>query len=308
MKDGARRMKDARILSRGWCVLESMGLDRRAELVARLAELRPALHRYCARMTGSFVDGDDAVQETLLKALEAFDAGQEIARLDGWIFQIAHNATLDLLRRRRPNDLNLEDLDMPAPAESHATRAALRTFLELPASQRSSVILMDVLGYSLEEIAGIMSSTVPAVKASLHRGRDTLKALAARAGDERLVPLEEEQKERLARYVDRFNAHDFDAIRALLAEDVELDLVGRTRMNGRAEVKTYFHNYSGKDDWLFRFGLFEGRPAAVVCDRREGTPRYVVLLEWVDGALRGIRDFRYAGYSLEGVSLELVER
>jgi RNA polymerase sigma-70 factor, ECF subfamily len=63
-----------------------------------LGELRPRLHRYCARMTGSVVDGEDVVQETMLKAMEA--AAQPIANPEGWLFRIAHHAALDFLRRR----------------------------------------------------------------------------------------------------------------------------------------------------------------------------------------------------------------
>ena len=65
-----------------------------------LGELRPKLHRYCARMTGSVIDGEDVVQEALIKAIEAFDEAASIANPEGWLFRIAHNAALDLLRRR----------------------------------------------------------------------------------------------------------------------------------------------------------------------------------------------------------------
>src|SRR5437879_8378867 len=64
-----------------------------------LGELRPKLHRYCARMTGSVIDGEDVVQDALVKALEAFDR-HAVASPEGWLFRIAHNAALDHLRRR----------------------------------------------------------------------------------------------------------------------------------------------------------------------------------------------------------------
>ena len=65
-----------------------------------LGELRPKLHRYCARMTGSVIDGEDVLQETLVKAIEAFPGAGPIANPEGWLFRIAHNAALDFLRRR----------------------------------------------------------------------------------------------------------------------------------------------------------------------------------------------------------------
>src|SRR5258706_15094151 len=65
-----------------------------------LGELRPKLHRYCARMTGSVIDGEDVVQEAMIKALEAFPSAGIIVHPEGWLFRIAHNAALDFLRRR----------------------------------------------------------------------------------------------------------------------------------------------------------------------------------------------------------------
>src|SRR5918994_5442374 len=65
-----------------------------------LHELRPQLHRYCARMTGSVVDGEDVVQEALVKAIEAFSQSGSIADPEAWLFRIAHNAALDFLRLR----------------------------------------------------------------------------------------------------------------------------------------------------------------------------------------------------------------
>src|SRR5438128_7485486 len=80
----------------------------------RLGELRPKLHRYCARMTGSVIDGEDVVQDALVKAIEAFPASGEIANPEGWLFRIAHNSALDQLRRRARQDAARaqEDVDM----------------------------------------------------------------------------------------------------------------------------------------------------------------------------------------------------
>ncbi len=123
-------------------------------LALALAELRPALHRYCARMTGSVIDGEDAVQDALVKAVVAFDRAGEIASPQSWLFRIAHNTALDLLRRRR-TDEELAEMEDPRSLIDHAlaTRAAVRTFMQLPVAQRQVVILMDVLGCSLEDIA-----------------------------------------------------------------------------------------------------------------------------------------------------------
>ena len=66
----------------------------------RLKALRPRLHRYCVRMTGSAVSGEDVLQDALVKALHARSQGAEVDNLDGWLFRIAHNASLDFLRGR----------------------------------------------------------------------------------------------------------------------------------------------------------------------------------------------------------------
>jgi hypothetical protein len=82
------------------------------------------------------------------------------------------------------------------------------------------VILMDVLGYSLEEIAAIVQSTVPAVKASLHRGPVRLRELAEEPEDAPAPTLAPPERALLLAYIDRFNARDFDATRPMLAEEV----------------------------------------------------------------------------------------
>jgi RNA polymerase sigma-70 factor (ECF subfamily) len=283
------------------------GADR-AAFDRLLAELRPKLHRYCARMTGSVIDGEDAVQEALVKAIEAFPSFAAVDNPEAWLFRIAHNATLDLLRRRarheaRHAEKELEMIVDPASAveRRQAASAGLRTFMRLPLAQRSSVILMDVLGYSLDEIAGVTTTTVPAIKAALHRGRERLKALASEPDDRPLPALAPAEQARLTHYIDRFNARDFDRLRDLLAEDVRLDLVNRRHIEGKQQVGSYFTNYERATHWHFRPGLVEGRPAILV--HAPGTPDkidYFVLLEWRDGSLATIRDFLYAPYVMDG--------
>ena len=277
-----------------------------------IGELRPKLHRYCARMTGSVIDGEDVLQEALVKAIEAFAGSGQIDNPEGWLFRIAHNAALDFLRRRARQDARRseEDPDMivdPATVvdSREAAAASLRTFMRLPVSQRSSVIFMDVLGYSLDEIAGILETSVPAVKADLHRGRSRLRTLAQEPEDRPVPALSEAERSLLTVYVDRFNARDFDAIREMLAEEVRLELVNRTRMRGRREVANYVDNYSRVRDWRLVPGLVEGRAAVIVFDPHDssGRPSYFILLEWLDDEIAGIRDFRYARYVIDGAEL-----
>ncbi|HEY3031598.1 MAG TPA: sigma-70 family RNA polymerase sigma factor [Bradyrhizobium sp.] len=280
-----------------------------ADFDGLLAAMRPKLHRYCARMVGSVIDGEDVLQDALIKAVESFASAGPIGNPEGWLFRIAHNTARDFLRRRNRQQAlrSGEEVDMIAdPADAVSSReiaaASLRTFMRLPVAQRSSVILTDVLGCSLMEVCDVMDFSLPAVKAALHRGRARLRELADEPDDRPRPTLSEADCERLGKYVAQFNARDFDAIRAMIADDVRLDLVNKTRMIGKAEVSRYFGNYSKVTDWHLVPGLVEGRPAILVFDPEEpgSAPRYFMLLQWSADKVAVIRDFRHARYIIDG--------
>jgi len=190
---------------------------------------------------------------------------------------------------------------LDAVTSRQIARASLRTFMRLPVAQRSSVILMDVLGCSLQEVCDVMDASLPAVKAALHRGRAQLRELAGEPDDAPQPRLSDADRARLMAYVSHFNARDFDAIRDMIAEDVRLDLVNKTRMNGKAEVSRYFGNYAKASDWHLVPGLVEGRPAILVFDPNVSgsQPSYFMLLGWHDDKVAAIRDFRHACYVIE---------
>src|SRR5262245_3734858 len=282
-----------------------------------LAALRPKLHRYCARMVGSVIEAEDVVQEALVKAIEAFPRTTAIANAEAWLFRITHNAALDYLRQRaRQQRLGSdEDISMIADPvdevhQRQAAAAALRTFMRLPVGQRSSVILMDVLGYSLEEIGGITASSIPAIKAALHRGRERLRAAAEEADEAPPPILSEADHARLSAYVDRFNARDFDAIRDMLADDVRLDLVSRTRMTGRTEVSRYFGNYASVHDWHLQPGFVGLHPAVIASDPRDpsGKPAYFIVLQWARRRITSTPGFRPALYAIEAAEIVVVDQ
>jgi RNA polymerase sigma-70 factor, ECF subfamily len=287
--------------------MTNTGILAREVLDRFVADLRPKLHRYAARMTGSVIDGEDVVQEALLKALEAAQRQDSpIEYPEAWLFRIAHNAAVDFVRRQarqasQHGEVADEVLEMiPDPvdemAQREASAAGLRLFMELPTVERSSVILMDVLGYSLREIADVIEVTVPTVKAALHRGRGRLRDIARQPDDRPPPVMSEQERAMLTAYVDRFNAKDFDAVRRMIADDVRLELVGRTRMRGRAEVNQYFGNYAARDDWRLSLGFIDRRPAVLV--RRPGDVTgalaHFVLLGLEDQQITTIRDYRYA--------------
>jgi RNA polymerase sigma-70 factor (ECF subfamily) len=276
----------------------------RSDFDQLVIKLRPKLHRYCARMTGSAVDGEDVVQEALAKAFFALSAEAGIENLEAWMFRIAHNAALDFLRRRQRERevLEAEESEVDTPEDEHAradsAKLALTTFMHLVPRQRSCVILKDVLGYSIREIGNLIDATDMAVKAALHRGREHLSELGERINEDLPFVMDTAARARLSDYIARFNARDFDALRNLLAEDVRLDLVGRHAASGKVEVGNYFGNYDRVSDWRLSLGYVDGRPAILVADPRaqSAAPPYFVLVEWVGKEICAIRDFRYARY------------
>jgi RNA polymerase sigma factor (sigma-70 family) len=271
----------------------------------RLRELRPRLHRYCARMTGSAVDGEDVLQDALIKALHAKAEGAVVENLGGWLLRIAHNTSLDFLRRRARSNVVLltEDLEDAGGAEPELVMASFQTFSQLPELQRCAVILKDVLGHSVEEIAQIADCTPVAAKSALQRGRAGLRQLARQPADARLPLIADAHRQRIADYVQLFQNGDFDAIRALLAEDVKLDLVNRMKLEGRDGISRYFTRYAEETKWRYALGAVEGQAAMLVFDHAGAgdKPEHFVLLDWRDGQIAAIRDFLFAPYTMEAI-------
>ena len=283
-----------------------------SEFQSLLIEIRPKLHRYCARMVGSVVDGEDIVQDAMVKAIDALPTVGVIDNPGGWLFRIAHNTALDFLRHhaREPLIRPAEDLDMLASDETvdpgdEVAASSLRTFLRLPALQRSAVILKDVLGHSLEELSSITGATPAAAKSALQRGRERLRQLAAEPEDID-PPLSNELRVRLTAYVDGFLTGDFDAVRRMLADDVKLDLVGKLSYQGKTKVGQYYGAYAAAAQrWAYAAGVVEGRPAMLVFERQVDmeTPAYFVALTFDGDRITAIPDVLYARYAFEGVSL-----
>ncbi len=291
----------------------------RRRFLELVADIRPDLHRYCARMTGSVADGEDIVQDTLARAYYALSELSELPALRPWLFQIAHNRALDQLRRydRRmgqPLDNVADTLTDGAgdPERSlvaeEATRIAIARFSELVPLQRSAVILKDVLGHSNEEIAELIGLSVPAVKAALHRGRERLRSLAQVASlDAASAP--RVPSAGLARYAELFNARDWDGVRALLAEDVRLDLVSRVQRTGRRDVSSYFSNYSNVPNWRVLPAFVDDREVlAVFRESNSARPDYFVELTLSETGVRQIKDFRYVSYILADAAVEIAAR
>jgi RNA polymerase sigma-70 factor (ECF subfamily) len=286
--------------------------DRFLEMVA---EIRPELHRYCSRLVGSAIDGEDVVQETLAKAFYALGVEVELPPLRPWLLRIAHNTAIDFLRRyeRRFVEPMAEPPEPAAPAggggEAMApdvVRASLSSFVALPVLSRSAVILKDVLGCSLEEIAETIGSTVPAVKAALWRGRSGLRAqprpdVTPWRDRPETTPAE---RALLDRYCALFNARDWVGLQALLAEECRLDLVARSARRGKKQIAPYFGNYA-KEQLRVALARAEGRDVlAVYPQAPDSRPLYVIALDGDGEKVTFIRDYRYVPYLMRELSLE----
>jgi len=271
----------------------------REEFNELIKDIRPHLHRYCSRMTGSVIDAEDIVQDALAKALYAMPI-TTVNNLQGWLFRIAHNQALDFLRHQNRHSIQSQDDSSSltytdSVLEDHElTRMAINVFLELAPLQRSCVILKDVLDHSLIEISEQLEVSVPAIKAALYRGRNRLREIAPTVCHDSIST--HLDTDLLALYVERFNNHDFDALRDMLADDVRLDLVGRAKGRGTTEVGNYYHRYSQFTNWHFRCALIESRPCILAFDTESSRhdASFFILIEWHDGKIHLIRDYHHA--------------
>ncbi|MFN2467063.1 MAG: sigma-70 family RNA polymerase sigma factor [Gaiellaceae bacterium] len=222
------------------------------ELEQRLEEHRSELVAYCYRMLGSPFEAEDAVQETLVRAWRGYGRFEGRAALRSWLYRIATNVCLDMLkgseRRARPMDLGpawnpdgpigrilpevtwiepvpdglvvAADAD---PADVAVSRETIRlafvaALQHLPPRQRAVLILCEVLRWKATEVAELLDSSVASVNSALQRARATLEASGASAADP--VPeLDAAARELLARYVEAFERYDMDALTSLIQED-----------------------------------------------------------------------------------------
>lgn len=271
-----------------------------------VTQLRPALHRYSARMTGSVMDGEDVVQETLFEAYRKLDQFDDSRPLKPWLFRIAHNRCIDFLRSRGVRDEAETTAAVPdavPPTELAILgidQAVERLVSTLPPKEGACVLLKDVFDYSLEEIAEMVDSTVGGVKAALNRARTKLASSPPPKTSRNIGP---ELKRVMQLYVNRFNRRDWDGVRELISADARLNVADA--FAGKVAAAPYFSNW-GRWTMPWKLGLAEVEgETMVVVFRRNGdtfTPYSFVRLHVSGQQIDRIVDYSHCPWIVPLVS------
>jgi RNA polymerase sigma-70 factor (ECF subfamily) len=256
---------------------------------------RRELHVHCYRMLGSFDEAEDAVQETLLRAWRGRSQVDADSSFRPWLYRIATNYCLDVLRRRkrRPQTIGsfaeipwlqpypdrlLDELpaasaetpDAIAVARETIELAFIAVVQELPPRQRAAVLLCDVLGWSARETAELLETSLPATNSALQRARATLAqrrpAEGASAADQNATSLGARERELVQALIDIHEGADASRAAELLAADVRVTMPPNPWLyEGREAVLTLFEGgtgYMGPGAWRLVPTAANRQPAA----------------------------------------------
>ncbi len=275
-----------------------------------ISTLRPSLHRFCARMTGSVMDGEDVVQETLFEAYRKLDKFDESRPMKPWLFRIAHNRCIDYLRHRGVRDeadaaVSGSESYEPVEPVLGTGKAVEHLVLTLPPKERACILLKDVFDYSLEEIAELVDSTVGGVKAALNRARTKLVQSPPPLKSTRSVG--PELKRLMQLYVERFNRQDWDGVRELTSADARLNVA--ERFAGKFADAPYFFNYEHWP-WPWKLALGEVDGEAVVLILRRGadawTPHSAIRFDIAGEQIERIVDYIHCPWVLPAATRIMV--
>jgi len=281
--------------------------DNRQAFLALVNDIRPKLHRYASKMLGSAIDGEDILQDALATAFFKLSSLVNIEKLESWLFSIIHNKSIDHLRKNdhfhKQLDEEIEMYDSQTDlleVKSEINEAIEIIVTKLPPKERACVVLKDMMGFSLIEIADIVQSTTGGVKSALNRGRRKLSILE-RDADKKETNLGE--RKLIEHYLKLFNKQDWVGVQQLLKVDARLEIVGMGESIGRDHIKdNYFVNYSNwKWNWQLDFAIVDGKEMIVHFKQLKNgvwIPHAIVQLKWKNGEVCRIRDYIHVDYLL----------
>jgi RNA polymerase sigma-70 factor (ECF subfamily) len=287
----------------------------------RVQTIRPALHAYCRRLTGDLWDAEDLVQDTLLRTFATLGSVHHAVRNPrAYLFRAATNLWIDDLRRRereRIADVEARTDGAEQRGPRGETRDAGRHLLQrLAPRERAAVLLKDVFELDLEEAAEVLETTVGAVKAALHRGRERLSEPEGGPASRRAVP----SVSLVDRFVDLFNAGDKPGLLALVLDNATAENVGvgvqwgrdghrsprsifDGALGGHPEFPEWFHFESQRVERV----LFEGEPIVLHFHTRGGREMLDSLwrLEEEDGRVARLRTYGFCPETMREVGQRL---
>jgi RNA polymerase sigma-70 factor (ECF subfamily) len=288
-----------------------------SEFAALADRHRRELHVHCYRMLGSFDDAEDVVQEALVRAWRARETLERPENLRAWLYKIATNACLDAIKakgRRLDSYESIADVPwlqpypdrlLDEPGDVLVERETIElTFLAviqlLPPSQRATLILREMLGWSAQETGELLELSVPAVNSALQRARATLRDQLPSERREVWTSPEATEAERLALqgFIDAHQRGDTGAALALIADDVRVTMppLG-ARYDGRAAVAPLIERaHSGAEgEWRLLPTAANRQPAAASYLRAPGDDTFrafkLDVLRIVDGKVAEVTTF-----------------
>jgi RNA polymerase sigma-70 factor, ECF subfamily len=252
---------------------------------------RSELHAHCYRMLGSVQDAEDALQEALVRAWRGLAKFEGRSSLRSWLYRIATNTSLDAIERRPkrvlpidygpaadphggvgepvvesvwiepyPDEtLGIEDGYASPDARYEQREAVELAFIAalqlLPANQRAVLILREVLGFSAQESADMLDTTVASVNSALQRARATIeKKLPDQTQQETLASIGDERlRELVEQYADAWERNDVDTVVSMLAEDAAFTMPPMARwFQGHDGIRVWLETSSMTGEWGWR--------------------------------------------------------
>jgi RNA polymerase sigma-70 factor (ECF subfamily) len=288
---------------------------------------RRELHVHCYRMLASFDEAEDAVQETLLRAWRGRD-GFDGAMPRAWLYRIATNVCLDMLRRGSRQGTAVQShadlpwlqpypdrlLDEVAPSDEQPDAvvveretielAFLAAMQVLPPRQRAAFLLRDVLGWPAAQTASLLETSVAAANSAVQRARATLQQhLPARRADWSAPELTEDDRTLLAAFIDAHERCDTTAMLAMAAADLRITMPPYPmRYDGLDVIRPFLERAFGADrdperdgDWRLVPTMANRMPTAASYLRLPGDTEYRAfkfdVLRIVDNRIAEITTF-----------------